>query len=455
VILILSFIKTQVEKQGYYWNCAVKNTRELKLQECFSGWAKEHITLHETCRTSASHIEFAGIPFSIIGLVECIKEGSDGPAFAQIPRRTCWRSFVFLIRWQKKLFFLQIMFWTGIVVSFPGIVAFYLNRADVPGITAVEVWFPVPIIVYAFLCANDNAEFSAAKQRGNAATAGYWAFQWAWRLVADFFMSVFYLIGFGFYLIGVTIPFFPAYIRFAEGGEFGSETHFGKFIVACAFLSWYGGLGVFAWQHRMKTRTLGSIKRDLGMFHERSSQIRTLGDLNRWKDSIVSIQADIYLCSRRFQASAGERPGAFFLIVLWVVVILKIVLVRVAFKIHDLHEAFSQASIHALRMTQMQLITHSATVQDDGTSATTSHLAMHVGHVISYLDLGKVEFKIHGISPTKRSVKAMSVVLAAMSLGIITHVAASFISEDVLLQIQGHFLRAMQIKGHFLRAIAG
>jgi hypothetical protein len=233
-----------------------------------------------------------------------------------------------------------------------------------------------------------------------------------------------------------------------------------------------------AWQHRMKTRTLGSIKRDLGMFHERSSQIRTLGDLNRWKDSIVSIQADhrddwkdleslcswysvaivvadIYLCSRRFQASAGERPGAFFLIVLWVVVILKIVLVRVAFKIHDLHEAFSQASIHALRMIQMQLITHSATVQDDGTSATTSHLAMHVGHVISYLDLEKVEFKIHGISPTKRSVKAMSVVLAAMSLGIITHVAASFISEDVLLQIQGHFLRAMQIKGHFLRAIAG
>jgi hypothetical protein len=119
----------------------------------------------------------------------------------------------------------------GFVAGIPGIVVFYTKNAEIPGITSLEVWLPMisvgSIAVVLLQVCSENMLQSWPFER---------QFQWLGRLTADAFLTVPILFGILFIFGTLTMPFFPAYMRVARGGEFGSSTHFGKFIVAWAFI---------------------------------------------------------------------------------------------------------------------------------------------------------------------------------------------------------------------------
>jgi hypothetical protein len=272
-------------------------------------------------------------------------------------------------------------------------------------------------------------------------------------LIGAFFIAATFAVAY------VLLPFIPGFVRMYNGGNFGTTTHLGSFVVSCAFVAHYVACGSANFLIRQVFHRFSTITDDVQ--HLGNMQIHNLKELHQWQVEVTALKkkhavtwanfermcagislgvivCDAYLYRRGFRAGQSLNDSSYldgnFLTLYAVSIVLKAGLVAAGAYTTDLHEKYIQASTSKLRSKQMDELAHQSELgsmnqnsQDD--------LANYIDHVIHFLESNGAQFTILGVIPTKKKAAAVAATLLLLVMGILTKIALAFVSEETFGQI--------------------
>jgi hypothetical protein len=218
-----------------------------------------------------------------------------------------------------------------------------------------------------------------------------------------------FLIAATFAVAYVLLPFIPGFVRMYNGGNFGTTTHLGSFVVSCAFVVHYFGIVSASILLPSVFRRFSEITDDVQ--HLGNMQIHNLKELHQWQMEVTALKkthavawanfermcaclslgvvvCDAYLYSRGFRAGQSLNDSSYldgnFLTLYAVSIMPKAALVAAGADATDLHEKYIQSTTSKLRSKQMDELAHQSELgsmnqnsQDD--------LANYIDHVIHFL----------------------------------------------------------------------